>query len=102
MDEHDLAGHLRVAGSVLGQGLDEVAELAEAMRGVTIMDYDRVQLYYEPRHRRVLARDALTGERGECLVLWQPLWRDGELLFDSPAQRVHGEVLACHALREHA
>ncbi|AEM64065.1 DNA packaging capsid portal protein [Suid alphaherpesvirus 1] len=102
VDEHDLAGHLRVAGSVLGQGLDEVAELAEAMRGVTIMDYDRVQLYYEPRHRRVLARDALTGERGECLVLWQPLWRDGELLFDSPAQRVHGEVLACHALREHA
>ncbi|QPI70165.1 capsid portal protein [Equid herpesvirus 6] len=102
VDERDLAGKLHVAGSLLREGLEAVVELAKCTAGVAIMDYDRVNIFYHYTRREVAVVDPTTGTRGECLVLWQPIWRDGTVIFDSPLQRIYGEVCGCHALREHA
>ncbi|AIL02973.1 capsid portal protein [Equid alphaherpesvirus 3] len=102
VDERDLAGKLHVANSLLREGLEAVVELAKCTAGVAIMDYDRVNIFYHYTRREVAVIDPTTGKRGECLVLWQPIWRDGTVIFDSPLQRIYGEVCGCHALREHA
>ncbi|BAV93105.1 capsid portal protein [Equid alphaherpesvirus 4] len=102
VDERDLAGKLYVANSLLREGLEAVVELARCTASVAIMDYDRVKIFYHYKRREVVAIDSTTGRRGECLVLWQPIWKDGTVLFDSPLQRICGEVCNCHALREHA
>ncbi|YP_002333537.2 capsid portal protein [Equid alphaherpesvirus 9] len=102
VDERDLAGKLYVANSLLREGLEAVVELARCTASVAIMDYDRVNIFYHYTRREVVAIDSTTGKRGECLVLWQPIWKDGSVLFDSPLQRICGEVCNCHALREHA
>ncbi|CAA06128.1 UL6 [Bovine herpesvirus type 1.1 (strain Cooper)] len=78
------------------------ADLLRCAGAVTVLDYDRTEILYNFRKKQFAVREAVTGEEGECFVLWAPVWRGGDVLFESPMQRLHGEVLACHALREHA
>nr|WHT50179.1 portal protein [Bovine alphaherpesvirus 1]WHT50265.1 portal protein [Bovine alphaherpesvirus 1] len=98
----ELARRLDVAGRVLAECEAFAADLLRCAGAVTVLDYDRTEILYNFRERRFAVRDAVSGEGGECFVLWAPVWRGGDVLFESPMQRLHGEVLACHALREHA
>uniref|UniRef100_A0AAU0K8F6 UL6 like n=1 Tax=Anatid alphaherpesvirus 2 TaxID=3080522 RepID=A0AAU0K8F6_9ALPH len=93
--------NLAVAGTVLEHGKAVAAELAECVESVTIMDYDRACIEYNFTKREVRVKDAVTGETGECMVLWRPVLRDGGVIFDSPLQRLYREVMACHELRHH-
>nr|UGX62104.1 capsid portal protein [Felid alphaherpesvirus 1] len=102
VDERYLSMRLHVAHNILREGVASLTELTTCAHGVSIMDYDRVHLFYNYKRREVRAVDPVTGIEGECLVLWQPIWYDGVVLFDSPLQRLHSEVLNCHTLREHA
>ncbi|UVC67223.1 capsid portal protein [Human alphaherpesvirus 1] len=77
-------------------------ELALAFDSTRVADYDRVYIYYNHRRGDWLVRDPISGQRGECLVLWPPLWTGDRLVFDSPVQRLFPEIVACHSLREHA
>ncbi|AIQ80775.1 capsid portal protein [Bovine herpesvirus type 1.2 strain SM023] len=98
----ELARRLDVAGRVLAECEAFAADLLRCAGAVTVLDYDRTEILYNFRKKQFAVRDAVTGEEGECFVLWAPVWRGGDVLFESPMQRLHGEVLACHALREHA
>ncbi|SCL76967.1 capsid portal protein [Spheniscid alphaherpesvirus 1] len=93
---------LIVAENILNRGINVVEELAECVNSVAIMDYDRAHLFYSFRRREVKVRDSISGHSGECLVIWHPLYNDGNILFDSPMQRMYREVMSCRALREHA
>lgn len=98
----ELCDRLLVADSVLERGRQVAAELANKVDAVTILDYDRAIIFYNFKKREVFVKDSVTGQRGECMVVWQPLWKDGTVIFDSPLQRLHREVMMCHDLREHA
>lgn len=102
VDGRYLSMRLYIANNILQEGVDAVEELSECANSVRIMDYDRVKIFYNYINKEVVAVDAVTGERGECLVLWQPILNNGTILFDSPLQRIHQEVLNCNSLREHA
>ncbi|QBM10895.1 Portal protein [Caprine alphaherpesvirus 1] len=98
----ELARQLDVAGRVLAECEAFAAELLACAASVVVLDYDRTEILYNFRQKQFAVRDLVTGEGGECFVLWAPVWCGGDVLFESPMQRLHGEVLACHALREHA
>ncbi|ASW27101.1 capsid portal protein [Beluga whale alphaherpesvirus 1] len=96
-----LLARMNVAGSILRHGFDAIEAIVAGLASVTIMDYDRTRILYNFEQRRLVAVDLASGARGECLVIWPPVRCDGRVAFDSPMQRLYGEVLACHALREH-
>nr|QCA46914.1 ORF54 [Human alphaherpesvirus 3] len=98
----ELSQMLKVADATLARGAAVVTSLVECMQNVAIMDYDRTRLYYNYNRRLIMAKDDVTGMKGECLVVWPPVVCGEGVVFDSPLQRLSGEVLACYALREHA
>ncbi|AAG27229.1 virion protein [Cercopithecine alphaherpesvirus 9] len=97
-----LTNRLRVADAVVAQGKSVVYSLTNLMHNVAIMDYDRTEIYYNHNKRTLACFDAVTKECGECLVIWPPITTGDGVLFDSPLQRISGEVLTCYTLREHA
>ncbi|ALL26085.1 capsid portal protein [Canid alphaherpesvirus 1] len=102
VDGKYLSTKLYIANNILREGIDAVTELSECANNVKIMDYDRVKIFYNFNNKEVIAIDTVTGEKGECLVIWQPILNNEIILFDSPLQRIHQEVLNCNSLREHA
>ncbi|ADO13822.1 capsid portal protein [Saimiriine alphaherpesvirus 1] len=95
-------GRLTTITNAVGRCGPRLLEMAAAFDAVTVPTYDRTEIFYDHRRGELRMRDAVSGQRGECWVLWAPFYDNGRVLFDSPMQRLSREVVACHMLREHA
>ncbi|ARS01792.1 capsid portal protein [Macacine alphaherpesvirus 3] len=102
LDGHALPRDLETVAGAVDRAAPGLRDLARAFDSARIADYDRVCLFYHPRRAEWRVRDPAGGQRGECVVLWPPLWTGDRLIFDSPMQRLSHEIVACRALREHA
>ncbi|ARS02017.1 capsid portal protein [Macacine alphaherpesvirus 1] len=102
LSDHALPRDLATVAGAVERAAPGLRELARAFDSARIADYDRVCLFYHPRRGEWRVRDPAGAQRGECVVLWPPLWTGDRLLFDSPMQRLSREIVACRALREHA
>lgn len=102
LKQHPLTRQLATVAEAAERAGPGFFELALAFDSTRVADYDRVYIYYNHRRGDWLVRDPISGQRGECLVLWPPLWTGDRLVFDSPVQRLFPEIVACHSLREHA
>lgn len=100
--QHTLPRQLATVAGAAERAGPGLLELAVAFDSTRMAEYDRVHIYYNHRRGEWLVRDPVSGQRGECLVLCPPLWTGDRLVFDSPVQRLCPEIVACHALREHA
>ncbi|UOW63804.1 UL6 [Gallid alphaherpesvirus 2] len=99
---HDASSRLRVVDSVMARGKQIVNYLSNSMSAVSILEYDRTLIEYNFFKRELRVKDILSGERGECIVIWRPVMNDGGVIFDSPMQRIYKEIIECHDLRQHA
>lgn len=98
----DATAKLLVADSVMARAQQIADYLTASMQALTVIEYDRAQIEYNFLKRELRVKDVLSGERGECIVIWRPVMNDGGVIFDSPMQRIYKEMIECHDLRMHA
>ncbi|AAG45743.1 UL6 minor capsid protein [Meleagrid alphaherpesvirus 1] len=96
------ACRLLTVQSIMDHGRQITDHISASMQAVTIIEYDRAIIEYNFLKRQLRVRDAISGERGECIVIWRPVMSDNGVVFDSPMQRICKEIVECHDLRIHA
>ncbi|QOD40135.1 capsid portal protein [Macropodid alphaherpesvirus 4] len=102
LEQHALPRQLTIVAGVVSRVAPILYTIASAIDASHIADYDRVRILYNFSRNTYVVQDLVTKKIGDCLVLWPPLWRSGQVIFDSPLQRIFHEVVACHSLREHS
>ncbi|AFR32447.1 capsid portal protein UL6 [Leporid alphaherpesvirus 4] len=102
LDGHEMIRNMATVAGMVERASPALFALARALDSAYVPEYDRVQLFYNFRRGEWRVRHAITGQSGECVVVWPPMWRGDRLMFDSPMQRLSHEVRECHSLREHS
>lgn len=78
--------------------LSELSVVVKALTSKYIPDYSEVVI--EQRGSKLVG--TYKNKRLDILVLSRPILCDGQVIFDSPVQRLSCSVMACHRTQEHA
>lgn len=93
---------LHVSKSLSAKGFDIVNHIQDKFDGVTIMDYDSSAILYDMGKNEFRSYSLLSGKPGETVVFKKPSFINGEILFDSPLERLYTVILRTYSMRNHA
>lgn len=90
-----------VSRALRDRALQAAAALAERLELTRIPEYDRTALIWNARSREVVSVDLVTAASGRGLVLRPFSYIRGEVLFDSPLERLYVACARADRMREH-